>query len=341
MKKRLIYGCLLCCVCWLAGCWGDKPVAIGFYHWKGAYAPSAASLRTADSLQTQWLYVRVLDIDWDGRQPMARAPLVMRDSFPKHWQIVPTIFITNQTMRQLSAAGADSLAKHISLFLRERHFQPARHALQIDCDWTAQSRERFFFFLEKLKGYFPTKELSATIRLHQVKYFGQTGVPPVARGMLMCYNMGEVGDSATENSILDVPLTQRYVRTLYRYPMPLDVALPIFSWAVQLRYGKPIGLIDGVSQADIAAESTAFEKLSANRYRVLRSLYLRGQYIYAGDELRIESPAAADLQAVSDLLARQLPQRDTQFRLVFYHLSDQTLQQYPYALLQDLGDRFR
>ena len=45
--------------------------------------------------------------------------------------------------------------------------------------------------------------MSATIRLHQVKYRADTGVPPVDRGMLMAYNLLPPDQAGERSSILD------------------------------------------------------------------------------------------------------------------------------------------
>ena len=64
--------------------------------------------------------------------------------------------------------------------------------IQLDCDWNSSTQKKYFNLIEEMKLY-PTWEnivWSATIRLHQLKYPKQTGVPPVNKGVLMFYNMG-------------------------------------------------------------------------------------------------------------------------------------------------------
>ncbi len=74
-------------------------------------------------------------------------------------------------------------------------------ALQIDCDWTTKTAPKYFYFLQQIREKLDAHEdggtfaslamLSATIRLHQVKYPEKSGMPPVDKGVLMFYNMGE------------------------------------------------------------------------------------------------------------------------------------------------------
>ena len=80
-------------------------------------------------------------------------------------------------------------------------------------------------------------QLSATIRLHQVKYREETGVPPVDYGVLMYYNMGHISAMGA-NSIYDRSTALRYLGKLREYPLPLDIALPMFAWGVHSADGQ-------------------------------------------------------------------------------------------------------
>ena len=70
--------------------------------------------------------------------------------------------------------------------------------------------------------------LSATIRLHQLKFIGESGIPPVDKGLLMCYNMGDLHRLRISNSILETAELKKYIKQLSVYPLKLDVAfLPV------------------------------------------------------------------------------------------------------------------
>ena len=107
----------------------------------------------------------------------------------------------------------------------------AIHEIQFDCDWTQSTKEKYFKFLRHFRQLQndPTFQLSATIRLHQIKFANQTGVPPVNRGMLMFYNMADLESIKTPNSILDLEVAHQYIDSQTTYELPLDFALPIFS----------------------------------------------------------------------------------------------------------------
>lgn len=140
--------------------------------------------------------------------------------------IIPTVFITNECIQKLDTAQVISLAgKIVSLvkniqinFLNNQKI----NEVQIDCDWSSSTKEKYFSLLTYIKKIgFPN--LSATIRLHQVKFSATTGIPPVAKSLLMCYNMGNLKDPATKNSIIETAELKKYTSNLGAYPLPLDV----------------------------------------------------------------------------------------------------------------------
>ena len=58
-----------------------------------------------------------------------------------------------------------------------------KNSIQIDCDSTISTKEKYFNLLVFLSDYIDC--VSATIRLHQINYFRVTGVQTVNRGVLM------------------------------------------------------------------------------------------------------------------------------------------------------------
>ena len=187
-----------------------------------------------------------------------------------------------------------------------------------------------FRFLQLAQQQLPsTTLLSATIRLHQYRYPEKTGIPPVARGMLMCYNMGDLNDPQEVNSILNVAKTQPYLNGS-SYPLPLDLALPLFRWGVLFREGRMIKLINGLSASDLARAAFApCEKTELRqRYCVQADTYLQGYFLYQGDEIRLEIASPSDLLTTAQLL-QQIP-HNTPHYLSFYHLDSAMLADFRY-----------
>ena len=89
--------------------------------------------------------------------------------------------------------------------------------LQIDCDWTESTRDKYFHLLSTLRNELERNKqiISATIRLHQVKYAAITGIPPVHRGMLMYYNMGKI-NATDNNSVYDKKIAEKYISSYFR-----------------------------------------------------------------------------------------------------------------------------
>ena len=49
----------------------------------------------------------------------------------------------------------------------------------------------------------------------------------------MCYNMGNWCKYGSQNSILDIVELKKYANNnISAYPMPIDIGLPLFKWAV-------------------------------------------------------------------------------------------------------------
>jgi len=180
-------------------------------------------------------------------------------------------------------------------------------------------------------------QLSATIRLHQVKYAEITGVPPVDKGMLMVYNMGEVTQLDTKNSILDLELAKQYLYNFKNYPVPMDVALPLFSWAVLFREGEMIKLLTN-SEAEIQRDSSRFKKVDATHFQVKKSTYLDGYYLYKGDQLRLEAVKHQDLKTCGKLLKAHL--NNQQLTVSFYHLDSTILNTFSYDFLEEVCHQF-
>lgn len=167
-----------------------KQITPAFYHWKATYNPTRSEVQQLNQLKINKLYVHFFDVDWDvrTRQPIPKAFLTFRQKPPG--VVVPVVFITNRTLANLSPGGLPELATHVTEAITRISRQNAItfREVQFDCDWSGSTRDRYFKLLTLLASRLHCP-LSATIRLHQIKYADQTGIPPVARGMLMLYNV--------------------------------------------------------------------------------------------------------------------------------------------------------
>ena len=217
---------------------------------------------------------------------------------------MPTVFVRNEVLVHADSAAVDTLAAHIS---RKIRLKTTRYNLdtrvrewQIDCDWSVGTKEAYFRLLRKLKESNAQVRLSATIRLHQLKYAKQTGVPPVDRGMLMLYNMSDVAKPQTRNSILDIAVTRQYITAKTTYALPLDMALPAFAWGVVLQGAKVVGLQNNWT-AKYCEKCSFLQKNKTGKYICTRDTVIGERYWRRGDAVRLEEATLADIQTLATL----------------------------------------
>lgn len=323
-----------------------RTIAPAFYHWKTQLALTPSETAYLDALDCRKLYIKFLDI---GKDPLSGeispySLLEVKDTTGLAGKsIVPCVFITNSVFQHISTEKLDWLAVKTAGALTDigRQFpQPAFAEMQFDCDWTPATRSSFFNFLKKIRGALPTgTTISVTIRLHQYKFPGQTGVPPVDRGMLMMYNTGDIDDWAEENSIFQPQAAQKYLQgaTPARYPLPLDLALPAFSWALVYRDDALWKIIPDPDFAEFR-DTGRFETIGEtnNRISILKNTFLAGHYLRAGDLIRVEHIDTALLRESARLAAGIELAPDASVAL--YHLDTATVRQYPAKWLKTVWE---
>ena len=135
-------------------------------------------------------------------------------------------------MRHDVSGLAEKTLKRI-LQMNETHNIQNVKEIQIDCDWSVQTRKRFFAFMEELHRLAKEQglRLSATIRLHQLAQ----KPPSCDHGVLMFYNTGDFTKYEDERPILDMNVAGPYLQHLKRYSLPLSTAYPIFGWDIVFR----------------------------------------------------------------------------------------------------------
>ncbi len=318
-----------------------RQIEPAFYYWKSDFRLSAFEKQRMDSLHAATLYIKFFDVDWDdvSRQPVPKAKVSFKDSSYKGVAIIPTIFITNECIQKIDSTQVIPLAEKITALVRQiistNTFKSIAE-IQIDCDWTASTRAKYFLLLSTIKKLQPGIPVSATIRLHQIKYSGKTGIPPVDRGLLMCYNMGNLKNPATQNSILETTELQKYITSLSSYPLPLDIGLPLFGWQVLFRNNSYAGLIENMP--DSILQTGLFEK-KGNRYRLLKDSVVDGYALQKDDILRDEQIDLKELLSTVAIISSKL--KNTPCRVSFYHLDSVILKKYSLHELETVFNSLR
>ncbi|WP_323588860.1 hypothetical protein [Aliarcobacter butzleri] len=248
---------------------------ISFYSWENSFDIKDTNEK---------LYIKVLDIAFSTKLEPIKTNL---KTIPKDF--VPVIYITNETMKNVDYSLINN---EILLILKDLNFDE----VQIDCDWSDSSQSNYFNLLSDLKTKL-NKTISATIRLHQIKYYMRTGVPPIDYGVLMYYNMSNIGNFDTKNSILDNEIAKKYHYNFDTYPLKLKLALPLYSQAIQFRQNKALSIFEGVEKKDFDSN---FQEISQNKFKVLNSFYFKGRYVYKNDIFRFENVNEKELKIALD-----------------------------------------
>lgn len=300
-------------------CGQSSEPAISFYYWRTTFNLSDAENDAVIGNQARRLYVRYFDVDVDAEVAFPRAPV--RFAYKPGTDVIPVVFIKNRVF--LSNPNIEELARKILGLVDtiDESVGITTAEIQFDCDWTTKTREAYFKFLETVKAR-SEKNLSATIRLHQVKYFDKTGVPPVNRGVLMYYNMSAI-ESGERNSIYDRKTAKRYLAGIDKYPLMLDLALPIYGWGVHIRNGRPIGLRRKEDLSGIDTNSVFIK--GVNEYSISKNLYFHGTFYKKGDILKIET--VSDSQLLE--MAKDLSEAGfSPYEVIFYDLDQFNLNRY-------------
>ncbi|MDR1672278.1 MAG: hypothetical protein LBS09_02260 [Bacteroidales bacterium] len=324
----------------LAGCEEQGVQEQAFYQWKTKFRPSRTEQEALS--ETKRLFIRYFDVvvENDGIQPA--ATVVFGDSFPQGMSITPVVFIVNKaleiTPEDNIVALSEKICTRISLINQKRNITNISE-IQIDCDWNISTREKYFLLLRSLRKMpcMDGKQLSVTLRLHQWKYSRSTGVPPADRVMLMCYNMGRLTEYGSRNSILDTEELNAYVQHVGAYPLPMDVALPLFHWGVCFdNHRQYRGLVNGLCEEDM--RKPYFEETEPFLYRSDTTFLLRGFYVRRGDYIRLEEPSPNDIRKAADMLAEHIPSPRL---VVWYHLDSLLLQKFRKDVRRDIAERLR
>lgn len=299
------------------GC--ENPVeqnrAVHFYVWKTTPNLTEKEERVFDQTKAKNLYVRLFDIVTDLGKPTPQAVL-------KEWKtelsteaFIPVVFITNETFAEINPSAREELARNTFELIEEitGQYDLDYKEIQIDCDWTETTKEAYFSFLKDLKKI-SEKEVTSTLRLHQVKYRRFTGIPPVDKVYLMAYATSSPIAEQEVNSILDLELLKDYLESINSYPLEFDIALPLYSWAIVSNHLGRKKLINGIAEEDLSPED--FEQ-KEGRFIAKKDLFLEGLYINEGFEVKIEGISPALLKETKTYLNQKVKKP---FAVVYYHL---------------------
>ena len=266
-----------------------------FYHWRANY-------QVSEKEKNPPKYIKVLDISYRHTLEIHHTKFKTK---PQK-SIIPVVYLDNSVWSKMRSK---TMVKKV---LRGLKKMPIHYnEIQVDCDWTNSSKESYFQFLKTLREN-SSKKISATIRLHQVKYYKQTGVPPVDYGVLMYYNMSDFKEIETKNYILDLDVAKEYHYNFKSYPLPLNLALPLYAQGTIIRFSQVVGLVAELRESQL---DNSFEKIEKHRYRVTKTHYLKGHLFYEDDIVRVDEVTIDLLKKAIEELKKVMPQPK---EIIFY-----------------------
>ncbi|MBR3478945.1 MAG: hypothetical protein IKH43_07580 [Bacteroidaceae bacterium] len=200
------------------------------YYWRTEWRLDSLERSFLSRYDVRRVFCRYFDVvidDTDDSDPHPNATISFVDTVPSDLEIIPTVYITEACMHRRHEGLAEKVVRRL-VQMNETHDVVGVKEIQMDCDYTVQSRQLYYDFLADVRRIAADHglRLSTTIRLHQLSM----PVPPVDYGVLMIYNTGDPRRFEERNPILDLRDVQPYLRYLDDYQLPLAAAYPVYEW---------------------------------------------------------------------------------------------------------------
>lgn len=334
MKKIFLF---LCLVFFAFSCDNKnvEKVDNAFYYWKSNDYSSAYN-REKDILINQnikKLYVKFFEVDYSdamGNYPISKTNFSLNSycdvEKPISYDIIPTVYIKNIVFQKSNKQDLDKLADNIN-FLIDKYTNEKLDSLkiseiQIDCDWTASTTDKYFYFLKKLKPI-SQKKISVTLRLYPYKYPEKMGVPPVDKVTLMCYNLINPLADQSKNSILDLKELESYLNVKKKYPLHIDIALPAYSWMQVYQNNIFVNVLYNVR--DIKPHLKPIKPLW---YEVQKDTAIDYKtFLRVGDKIKYEEVTANKINKAIALIKKKVI-LDKEVTVTLFHLDENQLNNY-------------
>ena len=344
MKKLLLFAGILFLFHSCKKEFKGAKVERAFYYWSAESDLNNDNQKRLNDLKTQKLYIKYFEVDFNkamGNFPFSKTQLSnysIQDI--KDLTIVPTVFIKNEIFKFNSEKDLDVLADNMVFLIdkySKEHFESeiTNTEIQIDCDWTASTKDKYFYLLKKIKQK-ANRTLSCTLRLYPYKYDDKMGIPPVDKATLMCYNLIKPLSEKDKNSILDYEELKKYMNRSTAYPLHLDIALPIFFWSHLYQNNQFSGLLE----MNTNQLQSFTKRVHPMWYEVTKDTVIHyDQYLRVGDKIKCEEVSKATIEKTIDLLKSKLAFDDT-VTISLFHADDNALNQFTNEEITSFYDSF-
>ena len=308
-----------------------QKVERAFYYWKSGYVDSGEQT-ALKFYHAKKLYVKYFEIDYSeamGNYPLdkTQAGNMRKEEFDS-LSIIPTVFIKNEIFQYNKESDLEKLADNI-VFLVDKYNKEkfgnitVANEIQIDCDWTKGTKQKYFLLLKKIKEL-SKRDISCTLRLYPYKYPEIMGTPPVDKATLMCYNLIKPLSHSNKNSILDLKELESYLNLKKEYGIPLDIALPIYSWTHWYQNNRFSGLLTLGSK-----EIKKFAKpIKPLWYEATKDTSINWEtYLRKGDQFKCEEIDAKTVNEAIEIIKKNVVLKNG-CTITLFHLDEHILNQY-------------
>lgn len=301
-----------------------------FYYWKSAdYYMGAPNDKILQDCKVNKLYVKLFEVahsDIEGNIPISKSHL----NIERGLAIVPCVYIKNEVFKKSTKEDLVKLADNVGYLIHKnlggRQYKLANvlNEIQIDCDWTPSTKSHYFYFLKELKKVVRENvEISCTLRLYPYKYPNEMGVPPVDKAMLMCYNLINPFSNKDKNTILDIEELKKYLVKKKKYPLHLDVALPLYSW-MQIYQNNAFTKI---TYQDFDIIKSASKPIDSLWYEVVKDTTAADMYLRIGDKVKYDKITIETVKEAITVIKENVA-LDKEITVSFFHLDDQQLKDF-------------
>ncbi len=306
-------------------CKKKEDKSISFYHWKANATLSQEKQNILEKCSTKKVYIHYFDVDtihvesWKKENIFPEYVIKKIDPKFDNYTVIPTVFITNRVF-QSSKLNTQKLVEQVTGLINQitdKYLKQSIDEIQIDCDWSASTKNQYFEFLALMKDKF---DISCTIRLHQIKFQDKTGVPPVKKGTLMLYNMGDLKNKK-QNSIIESNIVSQYINSESSYPLSLSIGLPIFSQTVVFNNKNEIRLINTTERKTLDND-VHFKKQDDLVYEVTKDTLYHGFYLSEGFLLKLEEATLEEVQTSYQLICNSKLSTN---EVIVYHLDEKQI----------------
>ena len=259
-----------------AGHFAHRP-ANAVYHWKRVYDPNTYEKEFLMKHRVERMYLKFFDVgvdnlyDGKGNQPVPIATTIFKDPIRNigDVEIVPVVFITVEALRldDPYCQLADRIVERVDNMCWANHI-PYKE-IQLDCDWTQQTKKAFYELCHKVKMLLREKQkgLSATIRLHQLR----DTLPDIDYGVLMLYNTESLQNPDVKNSILNSNVVKDYMLHA-KADKHLDFAFPTYEWTLCFKDRKFMGILPAAGKTKVACtlrhETSDYQEIIASKLAI-------------------------------------------------------------------------